>query len=380
MRRQRIARDHAEHVLALTLELAQDPEPSPGQHRVLNGADPIAEAFNTVRGLAFIAIMRFLMWIPGGNATTVPTPFLERIVAVLDAHLDPAVDDSIAVRSVYGMYFGALATRLAEWTRTHRETILSGADGVGLDVVAWQSFLRANHASAATFALLGDEYRVAVRSLAASTIADDPAGRAEDEAAADLVGHVADLYALGLIDLHDETMSALFAAEVPVAHRARMLETCGHLLYEVADPPPSVASRLQALWDWRVHELTAGRTQPQELAGFGWWLASASIPPDWVLSRLEALLGAGGSPEPSHMVANRLADLRQDHLPATVQCTALLIDTPTDPWFIDTSREEISAVLADGLQADDPQTRQVASETISRLVARGRTSFAQLLR
>lgn len=334
-----------------------------------------------MRGLAFIAIMRFLMWIPGGNATTVPIPFIERIVAVLDAHLDPAVDDSIAVRSVYGMYFGALATRLADWTGTHREMIFSGADRVGLGVVAWQSFLRANHASAATFALLGDEYRAAVRSLAGSTIndADDPAGRAEDEAAADLVGHVADLYALGLIDLHDEIMSALFAAEVPVAHRARMLETCGHLLYEVADPPPSVASRLQSLLDWRVHELTAGRTQPQELAGFGWWLASASIPPDWVLSRLEALLEAGGSPEPSHMVANRLADLRQDHLPATVQCTALLIDTPTDPWFIDTSREEISAVLSDGLNADDPQTRQTASETVSRLVARGRTSFAQLV-
>jgi hypothetical protein len=158
-----------------------------------------------------------------------------------------------------------------------------------------------------------------------------------------------------------------------------MMESCGHLLYEVADPPPSVVPRLQALWDWRVRELTAGRTQPEELAGFGWWLASVSIPPEWALSRLEGLIAAGGSPGPSHIVANRLADLRLDHMPAIVRCTALLIDAPTDPWFIDTSRDEISAVLADGLAANDAQTRQVASEAVSRLVARGRTSFAQLL-
>lgn len=382
MRRQRIAPDRAEQVLALILELAQDPEPSHGQHRVLNGTDPIAEAINTVRGLAFIAIMRFLMWIPSRHTATIPTPFLERIVAVLDAHLDPAIDDSSAVRSVYGMYFGVLATRLAEWTRSHRETIFNGTDGAGLGAVAWQSFLRANRTSAVTFTLLRDEYATTVGALAGSTAdgdANDPARRVKDEATGSLLGHVATLYALGLIELDDEIMVALFVTEVPVAHRAHMMETCGHLLYEVADPPPSVVPRLQALWDWRVRELTAGRTQPEELAGFGWWLASVSIPPEWALSRLEGLIAAGGSPGPSHIVANRLADLRLDHMPAIVRCTALLIDAPTDPWFIDTSRDEISAVLADGLAANDAQTRQVASEAVSRLVARGRTSFAQLL-
>jgi hypothetical protein len=79
------------------------------------------------------------------------------------------------------------------------------------------------------------------------------------------------------------------------------------------------------------------------------------------------------------MVVQRQADLRQESLADTVQCTALLIDAPTDPWFVDGSRDEISAVLTDGLKSDDPQTRQIASGTVNRLVARGRTSFAQLV-
>ena len=43
------------------------------------------------------------------------------VVSLLDAHLDPAVDDSHVVRSVCGMYFGVLATRLGSGrTRTVR--------------------------------------------------------------------------------------------------------------------------------------------------------------------------------------------------------------------------------------------------------------------
>lgn len=382
MRRRRIAYDRAEQVLALILELAQDPEPSPGQHKILNGADPVVEALNTVRGLAFIATMRFLLWMPGDDEAELPSQLLEGIVALLEAHLDPAVDDSSAVRSVYGMYFGVLAKRLGEWTRSHHEKIFCDGIAAGLGAIAWQSFLRCTYASAATFELLGGQYHAAVVALAGSTAgegADDPADRVGGEATAHLLGHVADLYARGLIDMHDEIMTALFAADVPVAHRAQMLEICGQMLYEATDPPTAVVQRLQALWDWRAQELNAGRAPSQELAAFGWWLGSENLPGSWTLPRLQALLAAGGCPEPSHMVAKRLADLRQNHLPATVRCTALLIDAPTDRWFIDTSRKEISAVLSEGLNADDLQTRRLASETISRLVARGRTSFAQLI-
>jgi len=182
-----------------------------------------------------------------------------------------------------------------------------------------------------------------------------------------------------LIELESDIMIALFAQDVPVEHRARMLEICGQMLSNTAGPAPAIVERFQALWDWRADELNAGRTQVQELVGFGWWISSENFPAGWALTKLRALLTAGGCPKPSHMVARRLAGLRQDFLAEAVGCTALLIDAPTDPWFIDASRNDISAVLDDGVKTEDPEIRQVASEAVNRLVARGRTSFAQLL-
>jgi len=381
MRRQQIAPSRAEQVVALILDLAQDPEPRPGQRKFINGHDPVAEALNTVRGSAFIAAMQLLVWMSGDHdAAATPTPSLRKIVDLFEAHLDPTVDDSHAVRSVYGMYFGVLATRLGEWARTRHKMIFGDGGDAELGAVAWQSFLRCNRASAITFEILGIQYRRAVGSLARQPAeGDDYANRAENEATASLLGHLAIFYGRGLINLDSDIMVALFADDVPVEHRARMLEICGQMLSNTADTPPAVVERLQALWDWRAEELNAGRTQIQELASFGWWVSSGNFPASWALTKLHALLAAGGCPEPSHLVAARLAGLRQDFLAETVRCTALLIDAPADPWFVDASRNEISAVLADGVKADDPQVRQVASEAVNRLVARGRTSFAQLV-
>jgi hypothetical protein len=250
-----------------------------------------------------------------------------------------------------------------------------------LGSVAWQSFLQCHRASEVTFGLLADQYRKTVVDLAGRAAdADHYANRAASEAEASLLGHLATLYGLGPIELESDIILALFTEDVPVEHRARMLEICGQMLSNTAGPASAVVvERFQALWDWRADEVNAGRTQVQELAGFGWWISSENFPASWALTKLRALLTAGGCPEPSHMVAERLAGLRQDFLAEAVGCTALLIDAPTDPWFIDASRNDISAVLADGVKADDLEIRQVASEAVNRLVARGRTSFAQLV-
>jgi hypothetical protein len=245
MRRHRIAASRAERILDLILELAEDPEPRPDQREIINDDDPVAEALNTVRGLALIAAMQFLVWTSGTDTTATPDPFLGQITALLDAHLDRAADDSRAVRGVYGMYFGVIATRLPDWTRSHRETIFGDSD-TELGAVAWQSFLRCNPPSAITFALLGDQYRAAIRSLARQSLDDDDdqASRAGCEATARLLGHLASLYGLGLIDLDSDIMIALFASDVPVDHRARMLETCGQMLSDAGEPPRPVVDRL----------------------------------------------------------------------------------------------------------------------------------------
>jgi hypothetical protein len=79
------------------------------------------------------------------------------------------------------------------------------------------------------------------------------------------------------------------------------------------------------------------------------------------------------------MIADRLVELTPTYVADTVQCVSLLVDAPPDQWFIEMSRTKIADVLTAGVGAHDPTTRQCAVDTVNRLVARGRTSFASIL-
>ena len=174
-------------------------------------------------------------------------------------------------------------------------------------------------------------------------------------------------------------MTTLFSSGTAIAFRARLLEVCGQMLSQTTKPASDIVARLQALWDWRETELAAGNTEPQELSSMGWWASSLIIPGDWTLARLQRLLHLGGVPEPAHMVADRLVELTPTHVAETVQCLSSLVDAAADRWFIDRSYQEITAVLTAGVNAADPTTRQRALDTVNRLVARGRTTFARIL-
>jgi hypothetical protein len=87
---------------------------------------------------------------------------------------------------------------------------------------------------------------------------------------------------------------------------------------------------------------------------------------------------------PDHTVAERLAALRHTHLAQVVPCLSLLIEAVHQhaaqrSWFVTGARDEIRAILEDGIRADDPETRRLARETVNRLIARGHTQFGDLL-
>jgi hypothetical protein len=208
---------------------------------------------------------------------------------------------------------------------------------------------------------------------------DQDTHRAQSEAIDHLAGHIAMLYAWGLIPLDGDIMTNLFSSATPMELRSRVMEFCGQVLAKTTEPSPDFVARARELWEWRETELTAGTTGPQELRSIGWWMSSAIIPSDWALARLQNFLRAGGAPEPDHLVAKRLVELSPEHLARTVQCVSLLIEAPTDRWFIEGSRTEITAVLTAGVNSPDEATQQEAVDTVNRLVARGRTSFASIL-
>jgi hypothetical protein len=360
-------------VLRLLSELVEDPDPEDDYD------DPPTEAINTVRGWALIAVMDYALWRHRSRTAAARAALDEDVQQILDRHLDPSVDASKAIRAVYGMYFNALAVCDPDWTRSRTIQIFENlAEPRGL--AAWDGYLRFSTPTPRSYGLLAELYALAVTALpaesSAATTGADATSELED-VHDQLVGHVASLYAMNVTDLEDGSLLELFTRHAPERLRARLVEVLGIMLHNTENPSPEVVERLQRMWRWRFDRLRSGNLT--ELAGYGWWFASGSLDPAWALEQLRGLLQAGGAVKPDHMVAGQLAVRHDDFLHEAVTCMALLIDSPTDPWFVTGARDEIRIVLGKGVRATEQPTRTTARETINRLIARGYTTFDDLL-
>jgi hypothetical protein len=367
---------HADAVFQQLSQLAEDPEPAS------HGGDPATEAINTVRGWALIAVMRYALWRHRHRDPEQDAVLDDNVRQILDRHLDPAVDPSTAIRAVYGMHLGLLAVCDPDWTRERIGAIFEDRTAPR-GLAAWNAFLQFCRPTPRTYALVANLYTQAVTDL---PVTDPTPSASAGSATAEidhvhdrLVGHLAALYTMNLVGNEDGSLLDRFLRKAPDKLKAKLVEILGIMLRNTEQPSPDVLERLQQLWQWRFDRLRSSNADLSELAGFAWWFASGKLDTRWVLRQLHDLLQAGGTVEPDHMVASELATQHDAFPDETVTCMALLIDAPTDPWFVTGSLDDIRTVLRGGLQATEQATRKKAEETINRLVARGYTSFQDLL-
>jgi hypothetical protein len=186
------------------------------------------------------------------------------------------------------------------------------------------------------------------------------------------------------VELHGAAGRRIATPGIKLVARGPLIEAAGEVTAGEQLSPPTL-QRLQRLWEWRMSALRE-QDQPdlEELEGFGWWFGSGRFAADWALTQLHELLAMGGTVQPDHTVAERLAALRHQHLAQVVGCLSLLIDAgyrhaPQRSWFVTGARDEIRAILEDAIRAEEPETHRLARETANRLVARGHTQFGDLL-
>jgi hypothetical protein len=373
-------------VFQILAALATDPDPSfaDEQRRAGDNTGPVTLALTTVRGVAFYAIMQYAWW----RKTRTPpgqTPRLApQLQEFLDRHLDPEHEPTRTVRSVYGRFFPRLLACDKEWARSRVATIFPRDAALeGLRRVAWDSYLLFNPAYRDAYEPLSEHYRDTIVGLADHRAAQPP-DRVDDEVREALVGHVLGLYVHGRVGLESGSLVDLFFEHAPIGMRARLIEAAGEVA-NADQPSPQTLEALQRLWEWRITALREREhAELEELEGFGWWFGSGRFDEDWAFIQLHELLTMEGAVQPDHTVAGRLAALRHEHLAQVVACLSLLIDAvhrhaAQRSWFVTGARDEIRAVLEDGIRADDPETRRLARETVNRLIARGHTQFGDLL-
>jgi hypothetical protein len=145
--------------------LTQDPEPTPEYEETYDGSnmDPATLSINTIRGAAMHAVIVYALWIK----RYLKTDKIPEVIGVLDLHLDPNVDPSLAIRTVYGHYYPQLLVHLdRQWAETAIPRIFPEEAGMqDLRDSAWVTYITFNDPYHEVFSILKDEYIKAIKRL-----------------------------------------------------------------------------------------------------------------------------------------------------------------------------------------------------------------------
>jgi hypothetical protein len=360
-----LPRAERERVWRLIEHYLDDPDPDAATG---GDAGPATLALNSIRGMATRIALRYGWWLR--DADDPEQRFPDELRDALTGRLAPGVEDSAAVRSVFGQFFPQLVACDEAFAAAHVEAIFP-ADEPHFRA-AWHTYLRTNRAWVSAFRLLEEQYRRGVDELDVEDAEDDLLGNVGEALAA----HLMSLYAMGELELDGELLTRFYEL-ASVERRAEALEVIGRGLERDDAPSVEAAARLRALFERRLEHVRAGG-DGEELRGFAWWFSSGVLGDEWSLARLRDLLEAGGRIHPDHVVAARLAEIRGEHLLTAVELIELLIETGTRSWFVLGAREHISVIVADGLAAGG-EAEARARDVIGRLVARGHRDFEGLL-
>jgi hypothetical protein len=346
--------------------------------------DPLSLSLNTVRGAAFHALISFALWVRRhiedvpDSAERLSRGFDEmpEVRRVLEDHLDPHLDASPAIRSVYGQAFPFLVLMDSTWARNQVESIFPNTqDDVELWRSAWLGYLSTPNIYNTVVAILIDQYGTAVTRLFDQ-------GDESHEDPAQLSHHLMAMYWRSLIDLNAPTsLLPEFWKRATGKERAEALTFVGLTFSRLTHASEEILNRLIALWEFRTAALT-GSTDAEaaeELAAFGWWFASGQFPPEWALQQLTLVLQRTGQAETNHLVLERVAELAPQAPLKCIELLSLLLQPPNDPYGVWAQNEATARTLRAAINSADGVAQQGAIDMIHWLGVRGHLQYRDLL-
>ncbi|SOC56089.1 hypothetical protein [Ornithinimicrobium cerasi] len=255
--------------------------------------DPLTLSLNTTRPAAMRALIRVAARVKEiaeeEQAADASEEVVSRVLALVDARLQPEKDPSLAEAAAIGEGFGRLVWVDRGWT-IERLSLLLSADAFG-DVIG-STALATYQPSRVLLEVLSPWARTVLERVARGE--DIVAGWRRDRGPVEVLGdHLMMLRLWDAIPPDDELLT-LYFEQAPVEARAKVLGHLGWLLGRSDDVPEGPLRRAMDFLDARVDRVRRGDTDPQELDGFYWWARSAKFPPQWWLPRLEEAVRAPG--------------------------------------------------------------------------------------
>jgi hypothetical protein len=372
--------------------LTDDPEPTPEYEARYGGSnmDPPTLSINTTRGEAIHAIVHYALWVhrhieqllDARALVTSGFAAMPEVREVLEVHLDPVNDPSLAIRAVYGQWFPWLVLLDRAWVAGQLARIFpTNAEGAQLRDAGWETYIGFCAPYDNVLEVLEDEYAGAVERLGAVTRVGHRHLADPDERLAE---HLMLFYGRGKLPLEPTTgLLGRFFERAPGRIRGRAIEFIGRSLRDnKGDVPPAVIQRFTALWKHRIERARAAPAESaDELANFGWWFVSQKFDEAWAIQQLEEALGLAKKAESYYMsaVAEALAAIAARRPREAVRCLERLIEADSEGWGILGSEDHARTILAAAMGSSEAEAREAAIALIHRLGTRGHLGFRDFL-
>jgi hypothetical protein len=367
--------------------LTEDAEPTPEYEREYGGSNmnPAELSINTTRGEAMHAAVRYGLWVrthlekePCGRER-IARGFDEvpELREVLERHLDPERDPSLAVRSVYGQWFPWLALLDRRWAAANLSKVFPWEEELStFRDAAWHTYVVFCRPFDDAFQVLRDEYRRAIERLGSSQAKGGTPADPERR----LAEHLMVFYWRGKLEFDSPELERFYArASDPV--RAHAIWFIGSVFRGEKEPPPEeMLRRLATLWERRLLETRREpRLHAKELGAFGDWFISEVFEDAWAVSQLLEVLRLTGRAEPDHLIMERLVKLTPAMPGRVVECVRRMIEGADEGWKVYGWRDQIRSIIGSAIRSDEVLVREAAAAVVHLLAARGHLEFKDLL-
>lgn len=365
----------------------EDPEPTPQEEQTWEASSDLSgHALSTVRGNAMHTVMYYALWVQrhlmeeanGHECLVNGFDEMPEVRKILEFHLNPGKDPSLAIRSVYGHWLPNFVILDENWLKSNLSRIFPSSEHErGLRLAAWGAYLRAWDVYKNIFNALQEEYGRAIERIGEA----QSDGQHSDTLNQRLAHHLIRSYGFGNLALDDpEGLLTRFYAKAPDSLCSHILWHVGYTFHESKeDVHPVVLQRFQKLWEKR---LSVARLEPQshirEMTAFGNLFYSEKFDDGWAITELKNALEISKWAEPALFVVQRLATLAPDYPDTAIQCLAYMVEGAKEEWALSSWGLPIRTIIAAARQSD-AISKHAATELVHRLGARGHTEFRDLL-
>lgn len=348
--------------------LSSDPNPTTQSESRFGppNMDPLTYSINTTRGVAMHAVCGYAWWLRH-HALDVGRWLMSEdapeAAAVLEAHLDPEREPSIAVRAVYGWWLPWLIQMDSQWIRSQLDRLL-GRLASPLELAAWETYLVRGGGDRLSYEVLAPYYATYAAILSG-----------EEEAPGRRVAGVTPVerYIDHLLALRDRMLAGGDSPLRSLLERApawlvsSVVDRIGHAIYQVGAVDQSLSDSFRTLWFFIRETLEARGTQELAALGpFGWWFASR-LPAEWTLAELAWVAGQGGQVQPTFIVVPRLAEVAELFPDMTLEVLEVIVGRTQEPWELRATEDDLRRILAPALASDEPLVSARARALTNRL-------------